>query len=55
VYGAHFAWSHLWWAIGYPIAGVLGAHFTNTSFLIAGLLGAGVLLFLLFTNPISHF
>jgi MFS transporter, NRE family, putaive nickel resistance protein len=55
VYGAHFAWSHLWWAIGYPIAGVLGAHFTNTSFLIAGLLGAGVLLFLLFTNLISTY
>jgi MFS transporter, NRE family, putaive nickel resistance protein len=21
VYGAHFAWSHLWWALAYPLAG----------------------------------
>ena len=24
VYGAHFAWSHLWWAFAYPIAGFTG-------------------------------
>lgn len=34
VYGAHFAWSHLWWAIGYPIAGYTGTHFQNREFLI---------------------
>jgi len=38
VYGAHFAWSHLWWAIGYPIAGFTGVYFRNNEFLI----GAGV-------------
>jgi MFS transporter, NRE family, putaive nickel resistance protein len=34
VYGAHFAWSHLWWAIGYPIAGFTGANFQTREFLI---------------------
>jgi MFS transporter, NRE family, putaive nickel resistance protein len=24
VYGAHFAWSHLWWVLAYPLAGWLG-------------------------------
>jgi len=24
VYGAHFAWSHFWWALSYPLAGILG-------------------------------
>jgi len=36
VYGAHFAWSHLWWAIAYPIAGFTGTQFRNTDFLIGG-------------------
>ncbi|MDX1978196.1 MAG: MFS transporter [Pseudanabaenaceae cyanobacterium bins.68] len=35
VYGAHFAWSHLWWAVSYPIAGWLG----NNSFLYGSLIG----------------
>jgi NRE family putative nickel resistance protein-like MFS transporter len=51
VYGAHFAWSHLWWAFAYPIAGyTTGIHFQNRQFLIgAGLsLGAFVLITLLF-------
>ena len=42
VYGAHFAWSHLWWAFAYPIAGFTGIHFQNREFLI----GAGVSLIL---------
>ena len=37
VYGAHFAWSHLWWAFAYPLAGWLGTRFTGTSFLYGGL------------------
>ncbi|MBW4552626.1 MAG: MFS transporter [Aphanocapsa sp. GSE-SYN-MK-11-07L] len=51
VYGAHFAWSHLWWAIAYPLAGWLGrysqgwfgdqAH--SHAFLSGGLIGLGVL------------
>lgn len=38
VYGAHFAFSHLWWAIAYPIAGFIGTQFPNRDFLYGGLL-----------------
>jgi len=38
VYGSHFAWSHLWWAIGYPIAGLTGTYFIGNEFLIGGIL-----------------
>jgi MFS family permease len=27
VYGCHFAWSHLWWAIDCPLAGFAGINF----------------------------
>jgi MFS transporter, NRE family, putaive nickel resistance protein len=37
VYGSHFAFSHLWWAIAYPIAGWTGGKFPDTNFLYAGL------------------
>lgn len=36
VYGAHFAWSHLWWAFAYPIAGFLGTRFPDQAFLLGG-------------------
>ncbi|WP_426491388.1 MFS transporter [Hymenobacter sp. 102] len=39
VYGAHFAWSHLWWAFAYPLAGWLGTRFPTHSFWWGGLLG----------------
>lgn len=42
VYGAHFAWSHFWWAIAYPVAGWLGLQVTTPFFLSS--LGAGILL-----------
>jgi len=42
VYGAHFAWSHLWWAVSYPIAGWLGSQ-GNTSFLYGSLIGFALL------------
>jgi MFS transporter, NRE family, putaive nickel resistance protein len=42
VYGAHFAWSHLWWAISYPIAGWLGSQGSN-SFLYGSLIGFALL------------
>ncbi|MBA2248814.1 MAG: MFS transporter [Chitinophagaceae bacterium] len=45
VYGAHFAWSHLWWAFAYPIAGYVGIHFQSREFLI----GAGISLGLFVT------
>ena len=38
VYGSHFAFSHLWWAIAYPIAGYLGSHFPKSEFLYGGIL-----------------
>ncbi len=39
VYGAHFAWSHLWWGISYPLAGWLGSHFNEREFLYGGFVG----------------
>lgn len=44
VYGAHFAWSHLWWVLAYPVAGWLGTHFPERSFLYGGLMALGLLL-----------
>jgi MFS transporter, NRE family, putaive nickel resistance protein len=37
VYGSHFGFSHLWWAISYPIAGWTGGKFPDTNFLYAGI------------------
>ncbi|MGF7025011.1 MFS transporter [Sphingobacterium sp. HSC-15S19] len=49
VYGTHFAFSHLWWAIAYPIAGFFGSQFADRAFLYGGLLtlalAIGVILF----------
>ena len=42
-YGAHFAWSHLWWAIAYPVAGYLGRYFSDRTFWIGGLMSAVIL------------
>ena len=39
VYGAHFAWSHLWWAGSYPLAGWLGNAVPGQTFLFGGLIG----------------
>ena len=44
VYGAHFAWSHLWWALAYPLAGWLGSSFDTRDFLYGGLIGLGLLI-----------
>ena len=38
VYGSHFAFSHLWWAIAYPVAGFLGSSFPERGFLYGGIL-----------------
>jgi MFS transporter, NRE family, putaive nickel resistance protein len=43
VYGAHFAWSHLWWAFSYPLAGWLSSSFPHNSFFWGGLVGLGLL------------
>jgi NRE family putative nickel resistance protein-like MFS transporter len=42
VYGAHFAWVHLFWGIGYILAGVTGTYFNTREFLS----GAAIALFL---------
>ena len=47
VYGAHFAWSHLWWAFAYPIAGFTGTHFQNREFLIGSVIS--LVLFIVIT------
>jgi MFS transporter, NRE family, putaive nickel resistance protein len=39
VYGAHFAWSHLWWAGAYPLAGWLGTTFPDRTFLYGSCIG----------------
>ncbi|MEZ0612354.1 MFS transporter [Fibrella sp. WM1] len=43
VFGSHFAFSHLWWAIAYPIAGFTGSRFPGQNFLYGGLLTLGLL------------
>jgi MFS transporter, NRE family, putaive nickel resistance protein len=43
VYGAHFAWSHLWWAGAYPLAGWLGTTFPDRTFLYGSLIGLALL------------
>ncbi len=52
VYGAHFAWSHLWWALAYPLAGWLGSSFASQDFLIGGLVGLALLIVIqIFLTP----
>jgi MFS transporter, NRE family, putaive nickel resistance protein len=43
VYGAHFAWSHLWWAGAYPLAGWLGTTVPDRTFLYGSFVGIGLL------------
>ncbi|MBU1821533.1 MAG: MFS transporter [Bacteroidetes bacterium] len=53
VYGAHFAFSHLWWAIAYPVAGFWGSRFPDRDFLYGGLLTLGLLaVALVFFRPV---
>jgi len=44
VYGAHFAWSHLWWAVSYPLAGWLGSNFAQHEFLYSSLISLVLLI-----------
>jgi len=43
VYGAHFAWSHLWWAISYPLAGWLASQSSEQFFFYSSLIGLTLL------------
>jgi MFS transporter, NRE family, putaive nickel resistance protein len=55
VYGAHFAWSHLWWAISYPFAGWLGSNFAEHEFLYGSLVGLMLLVVVQITlSPQEH-
>ncbi len=42
VYGAQFAWSHLWWVFAYPLAGWIGRDFPRANFWYASLMGLGL-------------
>lgn len=54
VFGSHFAFSHLWWAIAYPIAGFLGNQFPENTFLYGGLMTLFMLIIVyIFFNPKS--
>ena len=56
VYGSHFAFSHLWWAIAYPIAGFMGKNYPQAAFFYGGLatlcLGLVAILFFKFKKEI---
>ena len=55
VYGAHFAWSHLWWAFAYPVAGFTGTNFRNTDFFIGACIAIILfILFLIFLRPVNR-
>jgi MFS transporter, NRE family, putaive nickel resistance protein len=54
VYGAHFAWSHLWWAFAYPLAGWLGSHQTSQTFLYGSLIGLVLLVTVQLTLQPRH-
>ena len=43
VYAAHFAWSHLWWGLAYPLAGWLGTAHSEWMFSISAGIGLVVL------------
>jgi len=54
VYGSHFAFSHLWWAIAYPIAGFSGSKFPGQDFLLGGGLTIALLLIALLARKFDH-
>jgi MFS transporter, NRE family, putaive nickel resistance protein len=57
VYAAHFAWSHLWWGIAYPLAGWLGLEHKEWMFPIAGIIGLLLLVIIqlvLFKGATEH-
>jgi NRE family putative nickel resistance protein-like MFS transporter len=50
VYGAHFAWVHLFWGIGYILAGVTGSYFNSREFLAGGAVSLLLFLFVIITS-----
>lgn len=52
VYGAQFAWSHLWWVLAYPLAGWFGSQFPAQHFFYTGLGGLVLLIaFVVLSQP----
>ncbi|MEM9541977.1 MAG: MFS transporter [Cyanobacteria bacterium P01_E01_bin.42] len=55
VYGAHFAWSHLWWGLSYPLAGWLGTYQSEHVFFYGSCIGIGLLAIVQLTiSPQGH-
>ncbi|WP_126148367.1 MFS transporter [Synechococcus elongatus] len=52
VYGAHFAWSHLWWAFAYPIAGLSSSLVPQSTFFYTSIIC--LLLFILAYSLLSR-
>jgi MFS transporter, NRE family, putaive nickel resistance protein len=48
VYGAHFAWSHLWWGFSYPLAGWMVSRFPAQNFFYSSLIGLLAIVYLAF-------
>jgi len=44
VYGAHFAWSHFWWALAYPLAGLMGEGLQIPFFFWGGIISLVLIL-----------
>jgi MFS transporter, NRE family, putaive nickel resistance protein len=44
IYGAHFAWSHFWWVLSYPLAGWLGSRLPAHNFLVSSFIGLVLLI-----------
>ena len=51
VYGAHFAWSHLWWAFAYPLAGWLADAFPGEYFMFGSMIA---LIMFVLVNIVHH-
>jgi len=52
-YGSHFAWTHLWWATGYSLAGITGTYLKGFEFLTGGILSLTVLILLILNKKRS--
>jgi NRE family putative nickel resistance protein-like MFS transporter len=52
-YGSHFAWTHVWWATGYIMAGVSGTYLKESCFLAGGIISLSFL-FILLLSWIRH-
>ncbi|NQW29890.1 MAG: MFS transporter [Ignavibacteria bacterium] len=54
VYGAHFAWSHLWWAFSYPLAGAIQRWYPDSYFFVGGMVALVVLTLVFTLAKLSH-